>query len=372
MALFYDFEKYFGYTEICKIETTYRFHQPLIEKSSNFIKKNPEQKEKTIKTPDGDTKQTSIHFIPCDIDNIFSQTWSLKEFARQFGKTLTVRTTEVKTARFANQQGAITSARISDNLVMAGINSAQDVLTHKDEVQIGQFKESDKYILCRTGAHETLYMVEKIVDSIPQDEDILLLGRYNYDATSVGFTGNIRDNDFRIRVKIAGRELSFMSVHSAKGLEADHVILINCNQGTYGFPSLIEDDPILDFVLCKSEQYPFAEERRLFYVAMTRAKKSTYVLYDPSHPSIFISEFKINLEVGSYLCPKCLEGKVKAIGDGITVNGDEYRSFACTNNEAGCDFFETRYGNDITSPGILITENMTAEDVEQLRMNRRR
>ena len=43
MALFYDFEQYFGFTELCKIETTYRFHQPLIDKSSAFVMKNPAQ-----------------------------------------------------------------------------------------------------------------------------------------------------------------------------------------------------------------------------------------------------------------------------------------------------------------------------------------
>ena len=54
MSLVYEFEKYFGYTEQCKIETTYRFHQPLIDKSSAFVMRNKEQKEKTIKTPDND------------------------------------------------------------------------------------------------------------------------------------------------------------------------------------------------------------------------------------------------------------------------------------------------------------------------------
>ena len=187
---------------------------------------------------------------------------------------------------------------------------------------------------------------------------------------SVGFKGKIDMKDNRILVKIAGRELPFLSVHSAKGLEADHVILVNCNQGAYGFPSLIEDDPILDFVLSKSESYPFAEERRLFYVAMTRARKRMYVLYDQKRPSPFIGEFLLRIERGSYLCPRCLEGKIMAIKDGETANGEKYRSFVCSNNEGGCDFFETKYG-DLTPPGILITDEMTAQDVEKLREQRR-
>lgn len=213
--------------------------------------KNPAQKEKTIKTPEGDLKKTFLNFVKSESEN--------------------------------------------------------------DGV---------------------LKKVEEIVTSIPKDESILLMGRYNYDAMSVGFKGKIDHSENRIKVTIAGRDIFFLSVHSAKGLEADHVILINCNQGAYGFPSLIEDDPILDFVLSRSEQYPFAEERRLFYVAMTRAKKRMYILYDQQRPSPFIGEFLLKLEIGSY-------------------------------------FFETRFG-DLTPPGTLVTEDMTAQDIERMRENRRR
>ncbi len=288
MSLVYEFEKYFGYTEQCKIETTYRFHQPLIDKSSEFIMRNKEQKEKTIKTPSNDSNKTYLNFVKCDGED-------------------------------------------------------------KDGV---------------------LNKVKEIVATIPTTQSILLLGRYNYDAMSVGFSGKIDMKETRIMVNINGRDLPFLSVHSAKGLEADNVILVNCNQGAYGFPSLIEDDPILDFVLSKSEGYPFAEERRLFYVAMTRAKKRMYILYDQKRPSPFISEFLLKIEVGSYLCPRCLEGKMVAIKDGQTANGEKYRSFVCSNNEGGCDFFETEYG-DLTPPGIRITEEMTAQDVEKLREKRR-
>jgi hypothetical protein len=79
----------------------------------------------------------------------------------------------------------------------------------------------------------------------------------------------------------------------------------------------------------------------------------------------------LRLEVGSYICPKCLEGKIEAMKEGITTNGQKYRSFKCSNNEAGCDFFETKYG-DLTPPGILVTAEMTAQDVERMRENRRR
>lgn len=287
MSLFYEFEQYFGFTELCKIETTYRFHQPLIDRSSEFIVKNTEQKVKTIKAPLGDSYRTYLSFEKCDSE---------------------------------------------DNGV--------------------------------------LRKVEELVAKIPNNQSILLLGRYNYDAVSLGFNGKIDMKDSKILLKIGERELPFLSVHSAKGLEADNVILINCNQGAYGFPSLIEDDPILDFVLSKKESYPFAEERRLFYVAMTRARMHMYVLYDKDKPSPFVGEFMLKVERGSYLCPKCLEGKVVPVTDGVASNGAKYRCFKCTNKEGGCDFFEIKYG-DLTPPGINITDEMTAQDVERIREARR-
>ena len=54
---------------------------------------------------------------------------------------------------------------------------------------------------------------------------------------------------------------------------------------------MVSDDPVLDYVLTKSDQFPYGEERRLFYVAITRAKIQTIVLYDQRFPSVFVNEF---------------------------------------------------------------------------------
>ena len=90
---------------------------------------------------------------------------------------------------------------------------------------------------------------------------------------------------------IGGRKIEFLTVHKSKGLEADYAILLQCNKDTYGFPSLVSDDPVLNYVLTKSDQFPYGEERRLFYVAITRAKFKTIVLYDRRFPSLFVDEF---------------------------------------------------------------------------------
>jgi DNA helicase-4 len=84
-----------------------------------------------------------------------------------------------------------------------------------------------------------------------------------------------------------------MSIHKAKGLEADNIILIlNNSNYPYIFPSEISSDPLLDMVLSVKQEIKYAEERRLFYVALTRTKKNLYILVDKNSSNIFIDELK--------------------------------------------------------------------------------
>ena len=127
--------------------------------------------------------------------------------------------------------------------------------------------------------------------SIPSDKSIFLLGRYSFDDYYLSFMYQSIKEGNRFFYVIGGRKIEFLTVHKSKGLEADYVILLQCNKDTYGFPSLVSDDPVLNYVLTKSDQFPYGEERRLFYVAITRAKMKTLVLYDKRFPSVFVDEF---------------------------------------------------------------------------------
>jgi len=80
------------------------------------------------------------------------------------------------------------------------------------------------------------------------------------------------------------------TAHTSKSQEADYVIVLDVNDGRWGWPSQIEDDPLLQLVVPDEEPYPFAEERRLFYVAVTRARHHTYILSDICAPSVFVQE----------------------------------------------------------------------------------
>lgn len=113
-------------------------------------------------------------------------------------------------------------------------------------------------------------------------------------------------------------EMEFITVHSSKGLEADHVILPRMTSETLGFPSRIADDPVLQLAMPNGDSYEYAEERRLFYVALTRARSTATLITLLHKESQFISELvkEQRLEVrnadGSVnsgeVCPDCSKG----------------------------------------------------------------
>jgi DNA helicase-4 len=84
--------------------------------------------------------------------------------------------------------------------------------------------------------------------------------------------------------------VSYKTAHKSKGGEASHVIIVDMIKGRRGFPCEIQDDPLLNLVLAKPEEFEHAEERRLFYVALTRAKESVHVIVPAENKSPFIEE----------------------------------------------------------------------------------
>ncbi len=138
--------------------------------------------------------------------------------------------------------------------------------------------------------------VEKIMKEILAENpksSILLLGRYGFDGynltKSSDFTywektGNVTSKTFK------DIEMEFMTVHRSKGLGFDNVIIINAIDTVYGFPSQVQDDPVLKYVVKSDHDIEHAEERRLFYVALTRTKNRVYIVTPQQRPSPFVRE----------------------------------------------------------------------------------
>lgn len=102
------------------------------------------------------------------------------------------------------------------------------------------------------------------------------------------------DDDFKLEnntLVYKNISLKFYTVHKSKGLEATYVIILNCDNTLLGFPNKIENNVIINKVY-PSNEIKFAEERRLFYVAITRCKETTFFIYDKNNPSCFIKEIK--------------------------------------------------------------------------------
>ncbi|MCY4593865.1 MAG: topoisomerase DNA-binding C4 zinc finger domain-containing protein [Bryobacterales bacterium] len=112
-------------------------------------------------------------------------------------------------------------------------------------------------------------------------------------------------------------QLSFKTVHGSKGLQADYAVVLGLCAGRHGFPTEIAGDPLLDLVLSAPEKHPNAEERRLIYVALTRASRHVFLLADGGPPSPFVVELiEGNYDVAVFgrlpdkgvPCPTCVRG----------------------------------------------------------------
>ncbi|MBQ2212391.1 MAG: DNA helicase UvrD, partial [Ruminococcus sp.] len=129
----------------------------------------------------------------------------------------------------------------------------------------------------------------------PTNSSILLIGRFGFDGERLERTGlfEYTNRGGKLRsVKYPQLNITFMTAHSSKGLGFDNVIVVNGRNEIYGFPSKIEDDPVLAFVVKRDIAIEYAEERRLFYVAMTRTKNRVYFIAPEQNPSEFLLELK--------------------------------------------------------------------------------
>ena len=152
-------------------------------------------------------------------------------------------------------------------------------------------------------------------------QSVLVLGRFQ--SSRKAMSPRATEGPYDVR---------FSTVHSAKGREADYVIVLDMIDSKYGFPCQVTDDPLLEIVAppLGERSYPHAEERRLFYVALTRARKGVYLVTDPTNPSPFVRELaELSPEIARIgewcsLCPSCRRGALVRSQSGENLRCTDY------------------------------------------------
>lgn len=137
------------------------------------------------------------------------------------------------------------------------------------------------------------YMFKKLINHIStiSKEEIMVIGRNNKDIYEVIDSDFTLENNGTLFYKYKPNiKIRYLTAHKSKGLEAENVIIINMDDKIMGFPSKLEDEKILKYVMKSKIIYPYEEERRLFYVALTRTKNNVYLLTSYTKPSIFVKE----------------------------------------------------------------------------------
>ena len=234
--IFTKFDNFFDVCETRYIEKTYRNSQQLIDASSNFVMKNPDQTRKELKS----SKSLKYPIKLVNFDNDFDEILKFELIIKNI----------INQSTFKNKK-----------ILILGRNN------------------KDIFNLLKNFNVENEYGKRKF--EILGDED------------------KLRRNKF---VKIVYREspdvnIEYRTVHQSKGLECDNVILINLKNWKAGFPNKMVDDPVLNFVKRTGDSFSYAEERRLFYVALTRTKNNVYLLAPYFKSSVFVQELKTDANV---------------------------------------------------------------------------
>ncbi len=211
-----------------------------------------------------------------------------------------------------------TTYRFSQSLIQVSSNFVMKNPAQVSKNIIGKADESNfalEEINGYTDNYAIEFMVQKLFD-LPIESTVFFIGRYSFDVNLLDNNPSLKcsyDNIEKMtKVECINRsdlKMYFVTAHKAKGLQADYVFIINNKNARMGFPSKIQDAPILDLLLEKCDTYPYAEERRLYYVALTRAKKKAFIVTVKDRESIFALElrecYRREMAHERFTCPKC-------------------------------------------------------------------
>lgn len=126
-------------------------------------------------------------------------------------------------------------------------------------------------------------LLDKLSGFAKADERILVLARYHHLKPA---------SLEKAATRWPKLQLEFMTIHASKGQQADYVIIVGLHEGNDGFPAPARESIMEEALLPTVEDFPDAEERRLLYVALTRARHRVWLLFNKDTPSRFVDEFK--------------------------------------------------------------------------------
>lgn len=230
-----------------------------------------------------------------------------------------------KTFRFNDRLEKVASGFVQENKEQLN----KDLDTHKKS------NKTEVHVLTGlidTVLHDALARIDD--DSKESDTSVLVLSRFNKSLKNVK----------SVSARFPRLNVRAMSAHAAKGKEADYVVVLDVIKGKYGFPSEMETDPLLETLLPKLESFKHAEERRLFYVALSRAKKTVFIHTKLGYESEFLKELKskrydvsfdkselAEVYVEDAICPRC------GLGNLIPRKGGSGLFYVCSMNDNYCD-----------------------------------
>ncbi len=186
-------------------------------------------------------------------------------------------------------------------------------------------------------------VVQTLVDQ-GKTGSLMILARYNFDLPDGSHEPGDQKRELEeIWIRNKKDDISFLSVHGSKGLEADYVIIVDLISGPYGFPSEQTNDPLLNLVLPQGNSLEIsenAEERRVFYVAITRAKDSVHLISDSPQPSDFIDEIFQETYKGKKILTLC-----ECCEDSKPINCEK-----CDGSGSFKEITHNRFGKELPEP----------------------